>query len=263
MSFGFSRSNLKRLAKQERDIFDRKVNEAIASNSTPALETVDINRDLESDIESEIENSSFNAPQTSSHIFSNQCENNNKLSDKLKHWFTKHNPSRNCTEDLLKILKASGSKQSAIDSIEFSPTKQPRRIFKKTNQQDMMDEMRADIKRLCVTTEQLKNEICTLAAHIKHLIKADVINSKEVSTNFPIETISDLDEIEKRAEEDPQKYTDIFKKIIDSSGGGLEKALKNIISSEIAIELNYEGTNGKHSFKTLTNINSCLYSKFI
>ncbi|XP_055904485.1 uncharacterized protein LOC129940246 [Eupeodes corollae] len=162
----------------------------------------------------------------------------------------------------LSNIRSNDENNEAISSSPNSTIKRTsRRSFRPTSSYsaDFENYIRQEFTALRANIEQLNNSFCELNARFKQLSNNEVINTREISTAFPIETVEDVEELEKKIAEEPDRYIELFKKLVGGNGG-IEKNLKNLIGPNVAVLYNFDGTSGKKHFKALKNINTTLYS---
>lgn len=121
------------------------------------------------------------------------------------------------------------------------------------------DSIMQELISLRKTVEEIKQCCLQLNATVNNLLKKDETHSDETVT-FPAKTKEELEDLDKKIGEEPQRYIVIFKKMLIGHGGRVEKLLKNIISTQVALSFNFDGTHGMLPFKSFQNINSCLFN---
>ncbi|KAM8702261.1 hypothetical protein ACLKA7_007604 [Drosophila subpalustris] len=79
----------------------------------------------------------------------------------------------------------------------------------------------------------------------------------DIPEDFPVNTVEELDKLDKQISKDVPKYYKIIAKIIR---GDLAKNLDGILGPDLIMMLNYDGILGKMPFKQYFNVNNALLS---
>ncbi|KAL7739535.1 hypothetical protein ACLKA6_012677 [Drosophila palustris] len=77
----------------------------------------------------------------------------------------------------------------------------------------------------------------------------------DIPEDFPVNTVEELDKLDKQISKDVPKYYKIIAKIIR---GDLAKNLDGILGPDLIMMLNYDGILGKMPFKQYFNVNNAL-----
>ncbi|XP_055916877.1 uncharacterized protein LOC129949439 isoform X2 [Eupeodes corollae] len=122
-----------------------------------------------------------------------------------------------------------------------------------------MEFIKKELKYLRSAIDKQNNSISTITTLLRQLIKEEVVlNDHHEKLNLPVETETDLEGLENEVAENFGKY-ETFRDLVFGRGG-LEKNLKHIISAEVALHYNWDGTTGKKAFKNFKSINEALFN---
>ncbi|KAM8702341.1 hypothetical protein ACLKA7_005005 [Drosophila subpalustris] len=108
-----------------------------------------------------------------------------------------------------------------------------------------LDQLEKDMQMI------IKNQSNILAI-LQKLTHHDI---HDIPEDFPVNTVEELDKLDKQISKDVPKYYKIIAKIIR---GDLAKNLDGILGPDLIMMLNYDGILGKMPFKQYFNVNNAL-----
>ncbi|KAL7726436.1 hypothetical protein ACLKA6_004576 [Drosophila palustris] len=111
-----------------------------------------------------------------------------------------------------------------------------------------LDQLEKDMQMI------IKNQSNILAI-LQKLTHHDI---HDIPEDFPVNTVEELDKLDKQISKDVPKYYKIIAKIIR---GDLAKNLDGILGPDLIMMLHYDGILGKMPFKQYFNVNNALLSK--
>ncbi|XP_034473098.1 uncharacterized protein LOC117780609 [Drosophila innubila] len=136
----------------------------------------------------------------------------------------------------------------------------------KESEQNCMERVYSSIGNSSVTAihqklDNLSSRLSSLESNVANVlavVKKLAVNSKfTASVEFPVENLSSLEEINKKVEEDSQRYVALLRSTLMPEG--VIKNLGRVLSLSLIMDMNYGGTFSKKGLNSFESLNSALY----
>lgn len=123
---------------------------------------------------------------------------------------------------------------------------------------DMLNFLRSEVRKEIQTqNEAIAGELFEIKMCLQELLAKNVLQ-KSIIRLFPIQTSAELMEMEKKLENtDDSELLDAVKRI--TQRGGFLKNFRHLLSENIIKDYNFDGYQGKKSFKSFHNINELFF----